>query len=167
MKSSTLLSSVTCKNLESRSVKSLGGEEMAWLNQPCSLHTGSTSMQCSTICNGSSATILQTGHRLSSTTCRLMRVSIVGKALLKALHANTFTLFGTCNFQSPLQNCFWGVGLELLALLDKAEFANILYALRVVKTPVGVWDHMRRSGGSLALKGMLRISFASNGMNSC
>ena len=126
MKSSALLSSVTCKNLESRLVKSLGGEETAWLNQPCSLHTCSTLRQCSTICSGSLATVLQTGHRFTSTICRLVRLSIVGKALLQALQANTFTLFGTCSFQRPLQNCLWGFGLELLALLTIAELANIL-----------------------------------------
>ena len=140
---------------------------MAWPNQPCSLHTGSTSLQCSTMCNGSSTANLQTGHKFTSTICRLKRVSIVGKALLQARQANIFTLFGTCSFQSPLQNCFWGFGLELLEVLAIAEFANILYALRVVKTPVGVWDHMRRSRGSLALRGMLRISCASKGVNSC
>ena len=40
-----LLSSDTYKNLDKRSVKSIGGEEIAWLNQPCSLHTCSTSRQ--------------------------------------------------------------------------------------------------------------------------
>ena len=59
---------------------------------------------------------------------------------------------------------FWGFGLALLAL---AELANSWLALRVVKTPVGVWDQIRQSRGSLALRGMLRISLASWGMNNC
>ena len=167
MKSSALLSSITCKNLDRRSIKSISREEMAWLNQPCSLHTCSTSRQSNTICSGSSATALQIGHKFISTMCHLARLFIMGKALLQALQAYTFTLFGTCSFQRLLQNCLWGFGLELLALLTIVELANILQALRVVKTPIGVWDHIRRFGGSLALRGMLRINVASSGVNNC
>ena len=64
------------------------------------------------------------GHKFKSTMWRRAKLSIVGKALLQALQANNFTLFGTCSFQRPLQNFFYGFVLELLTLLAIAELAN-------------------------------------------
>ena len=104
--------------------------------------------------------MLQVAER---TTLRRRRLSIVGRALLLALHTKFFTLLGTHSFHKPLQKFFWGLGLELLALLVEAVETGNLYALWVLKQPEEEGDQIKRSCGSRMLKGMLKISSASWG----
>ena len=104
--------------------------------------------------------MLQVAER---TTLRRRRLSIVGRALLLALHTKFFTLLGTRSFHKPLQKIFWGLGFELPALLAEVVETSNLYALRVLKRPEKEGDQIKRSCGSRMLKGMLKIKSASWG----
>lgn len=86
---------------------------------------------------------------------------MVGRALLLVLQTKCFTLLGTHSFHMPLQNIFWGLGFELLALLAKALETSNLYALWVLKQPKEECDQIRQSVGSFMLWGMLKINLAS------